>query len=75
LGSIKGGEFLDQLSDYQLVKKDSALWILLCVLNCTSYIAVNMGIIANGKVVGIWKEAVVTLGTEEKQETRAENRI
>jgi hypothetical protein len=24
LGSIKGGEFLDQLSDYQFVKKDSA---------------------------------------------------
>jgi hypothetical protein len=23
--SIKGGEFLDQLSDYQLLKKDSAL--------------------------------------------------
>jgi hypothetical protein len=25
LGSIKGGEFLDKLSDYQLLKKDSAL--------------------------------------------------
>jgi hypothetical protein len=26
LGIIKGGEFLDQLSDYQLLKKDSATW-------------------------------------------------
>jgi hypothetical protein len=26
LGSIKGGEFLDQLSDCQLLKKDSAPW-------------------------------------------------
>jgi len=25
-GAIKGEGFLDQLSDYQLVKKDSALW-------------------------------------------------
>jgi hypothetical protein len=25
-GSIKGGEFLDQLSDYQLFKKDSVPW-------------------------------------------------
>jgi hypothetical protein len=25
-GSIKEGEFLDYLSDYQLLKKDSALW-------------------------------------------------
>jgi hypothetical protein len=25
-GSIKGGEFLDQLSDCQLLKKDSAPW-------------------------------------------------
>jgi hypothetical protein len=24
--SIKGGEFLGQLSDYQLLKKDSAPW-------------------------------------------------
>jgi len=26
LGAIKGMEFLDQLSDYQLLKKDSAPW-------------------------------------------------
>jgi hypothetical protein len=25
-GSIKGGEFLDLLSDYYLLKKDSAPW-------------------------------------------------
>jgi hypothetical protein len=25
-GCIKGGEFLDLLSDYQLLKEDSALW-------------------------------------------------
>jgi hypothetical protein len=25
-GSTNGGEFLDQLSDYQLLKKDSAQW-------------------------------------------------
>jgi len=25
-GSVKGGGFLDQLSDYQLLKKDSAPW-------------------------------------------------
>jgi hypothetical protein len=25
-GFVKGGEFLDQLSDYQLLKKDSAPW-------------------------------------------------
>jgi hypothetical protein len=24
--SIKGGEFVDQLSDYQLLKKNSAAW-------------------------------------------------
>jgi hypothetical protein len=28
-GSIKGGEFLDYLSDYQLLKEDSAPWKLL----------------------------------------------
>jgi hypothetical protein len=26
MGSIKGGEFLDKLSDYYLLKKDSASW-------------------------------------------------
>jgi hypothetical protein len=26
LGSIKGGEFLEQLSDYQLLKDDAAPW-------------------------------------------------
>jgi hypothetical protein len=25
-GSIKGGEFLDHMSDYQILKKDSAPW-------------------------------------------------
>jgi hypothetical protein len=25
-GSMKGGEFLDQLSEYQFLKKDSPLW-------------------------------------------------
>jgi hypothetical protein len=25
-GSINGGEFLDQLSDYYLLKKDTAAW-------------------------------------------------
>jgi hypothetical protein len=29
LGSIKGGGFLDFLSDYQLLRKDFALWSLL----------------------------------------------
>jgi hypothetical protein len=28
-GSIKGGEFFDQLNDCQLLKKDSAAWSLL----------------------------------------------
>jgi hypothetical protein len=32
LGSIKGGEFLDQLSDYQLLKKDSAPSCDLCLI-------------------------------------------
>jgi len=26
-GPIKGGEFLDQLSDYQLLRKDSNPWL------------------------------------------------
>jgi len=26
LGSVKGGEFRDQLSEYQFLKKDSAPW-------------------------------------------------
>jgi hypothetical protein len=26
-GSMKGAEYLDQLSDYQFLKKNSALWI------------------------------------------------
>jgi hypothetical protein len=26
VGSVKGRKFFDQLSDYQLPKKDSALW-------------------------------------------------
>jgi hypothetical protein len=26
-GSIKGGEFYDQLSDYQFFKKESVAWI------------------------------------------------
>jgi hypothetical protein len=25
-GSVKGDEFLDQMNDYQLLKKDSAPW-------------------------------------------------
>jgi hypothetical protein len=32
LGSIKDREFLDQLSDDQLVKEDSAPWILLVLI-------------------------------------------
>jgi hypothetical protein len=30
-GFIKGGEFLDQLRDYELLRKDSVLWSYLVI--------------------------------------------
>jgi hypothetical protein len=36
-GYVKGGEFLNQISNYQFIRKDSAAWSLLTIQNTSEY--------------------------------------
>lgn len=44
LGAVKHGEFLDQLSDCQLLMKDSAVWIYNCIMSVTGIFHWMMGV-------------------------------